>query len=53
MSFLDRLLGRDKKDEMPAEPQMREEGTQPEPGGMTAPPPEPPAERPEGERDQP
>jgi hypothetical protein len=45
MGFLDRLLGREKKDEeMPAEPQMGREGTQPETGGM----PEPPAERPEG-----
>jgi hypothetical protein len=34
MGFLDRLLGREKKEEMPAEPQMRSEGTQPEPEGM-------------------
>lgn len=43
MGFLDRLLGREKKaEDMPAEPQMRSEGTQPEPGGMAEPPPEPP-----------
>jgi hypothetical protein len=40
MGFLDRLLGREKKDEdMPAEPQMRSEGTQPEPSGMAEAPP--------------
>lgn len=45
MGFLDRLLGREKKaEDMPAEPQMRSEGTMPEPGGMAEPPPE----RPEG-----
>jgi hypothetical protein len=44
MGFLDRLLGREKKaEDMPAEPQMRSEGTQPEAASM----PEPPA-RPEG-----
>jgi hypothetical protein len=37
MGFLDRLLGREKKEEMPAEPQMRSEGTQPEPEGMAEP----------------
>jgi hypothetical protein len=37
MGFLDRLLGREKKEEMPAEPQMRSEGTQPETGGMAEP----------------
>ena len=42
MGFLDRLLGREKKEGMPAEPQMRED-TPPPPatGGMTEPPPEP------------
>ena len=39
MGFLDRLLGREKKEEMPAEPQMRSEGTQPETEGMAEPPP--------------
>jgi hypothetical protein len=44
MGFLDRLLGREKKEEMPAEPmpaepQMRGEGTQPETEGMAEPPP--------------
>lgn len=45
MGFLDRLLGREKKEEMPAEPQMRSEGTQPEPESMPEPPPmaEPPS----------
>jgi hypothetical protein len=37
MGFLDKLLGREKKEEMPAEPQMRSEGTQPETGGMAEP----------------
>jgi hypothetical protein len=42
MGFLDRLLGREKKaEDMPAEPQMRSEGTQPETSGMAEPPPEP------------
>jgi hypothetical protein len=54
MGFLDKLLGREKKaEEMPAEPQMRGEGTQPEPGGMTQPPPEPTAEGTEAERELP
>jgi hypothetical protein len=53
MGFLDRLLGREKKDEeMPAEPQPMSEGTQPNPGAMT-PPPEPGAEGTEPEREQP
>ena len=44
MGFLDRLLGREKKTEdMPAEPQTRSEGTQPE---TTM--PEPPPAAPEG-----
>jgi hypothetical protein len=52
MGFLDRLLGREKKEEMPAEPQMRSEGTQPEPEGMAEPPPMPsePEPRTEGTR---
>ena len=43
MGFLDRLLGREKKDDMPAEPQMRDVEAAPmtpppaEPGGMTPP----------------
>jgi hypothetical protein len=42
MGFLDRLLGREKKaEDMPAEPQMRREGTEPETQGMTEPPPMP------------
>jgi hypothetical protein len=50
MGFLDRLLGREKKaEDMPAEPQMRSEGTQPETAGM----PEPPPARPEGMRQEP
>jgi hypothetical protein len=54
MGFLDKLLGREKKEEMPAEPQMRSEGTQPETGGMAEPegmaePPTMPSE-PEGTR---
>jgi hypothetical protein len=49
MGFLDRLLGREKKEDMPAEPQMRSEGTMPEPGGMAEPPPE----RPEGMAQEP
>lgn len=39
MGFLDRLLGREKKEEMPAEPQMRSEGTQPETEEIAEPPP--------------
>jgi hypothetical protein len=40
MGFLDRLLGREKKEEgMPAEPQMREDTPPPATGGMTEPPP--------------
>jgi hypothetical protein len=54
MSFLDRLLGREKKEDMPAEPQTRREDTQPEPGGMSEPPPmEPGTEGSQAERDQP
>ena len=57
MGFLDRLLGREKKaEDMPAEPQTRREDVQPEPGGMTEPPPKPPEGmsqgRSEAERDQ-
>jgi hypothetical protein len=45
MGFLDKLLGREKKaEDMPAEPQTRSEGTQPD----TASIPEPPPVRPEG-----
>jgi hypothetical protein len=50
MGFLDKLLGRDKEpDDMPAEPQMRSEGTQPETTGMAEPPPAPapPADMPQ------
>jgi hypothetical protein len=50
MGFLDRLLGREKKEEMPAEPQMRSEGTQPEPEGMAEPPPMPSEPGSEGAR---
>ena len=39
MGFLDKLLGREKKDEMPAEPQMSGEGTQPETERIPEPPP--------------
>ena len=54
MSFLDRLLGREKKEDMPAEPQPRSEDAQPEPGGMSEPSPmEPGTEGSPGERDQP
>jgi hypothetical protein len=56
MGFLDKLLGREKKEDMPAEPQPRSEGTQPEPGGMTEPPPmapEPGSEGTRTEREQP
>jgi hypothetical protein len=56
MGFLDRLLGREKKEEMPAEPQMRSEGTQPEPESMAEPPPmpsEPGSEGTRTERDDP
>ena len=54
MSFLDRLLGREKKEDMPAEPQPRSEDTQPAPGGMSEPSPmEPGTEGSPGERDQP
>jgi hypothetical protein len=50
MGFLDRLLGREKKaEDMPAEPQMRQEGTQPVTEGMAEPPPE----RPEGMAQEP
>ena len=55
MGFLDKLLGREKKDDMPAEPQMRDEEAAP----MTPPAPEggmtPPAapEPSEGEGDRP
>jgi hypothetical protein len=42
MGFLDRLLGREKKEDMPAEPQMRREGAQPDTAGMGEPPPERP-----------
>jgi hypothetical protein len=42
MGFLDRLLGREKKEDMPAEPPPRSEGTMPETGGMTEPPAAPP-----------
>lgn len=46
MGFLDKLLGREKKPEdMPAEPQMRSEGMEPEPSGMAEAPP--PAEMPQ------
>lgn len=50
MGFLDRLLGREKKEEMPAEPQMRSEGTQPETEGMPEPPPMAPEPGGEGTR---
>jgi hypothetical protein len=56
MGFLNRLLGREKKEDMPAEPQTRSEGTQPEPEGMAEPPPMPPqpgSEGSQGERNQP
>ena len=54
MSFLDRLLGREKKEDMPAEPPARSEEMQPEPGGMSEPSPmEPGTEGSPGERDQP
>lgn len=56
MGFLDRLLGREKKaDDMPAEPPMRHEASQPETEGMAEPPPmspEPGAEGSQAERDQ-
>jgi hypothetical protein len=39
MGFLDRLLGREKKEGMPAEPPMREDMPPPATGGMTEPPP--------------
>jgi hypothetical protein len=42
MGFLDKLLGREKKEDMPAEPQMRREGAQPDTGGIGEPPPERP-----------
>jgi hypothetical protein len=54
MSFLDKLLGREKKEDMPAEPQTRREDA--EPGGMGEPPPmapEPGTEGSQTERDQP
>jgi hypothetical protein len=45
MGFLDKLLGREKKEEdMPAEPQMRSEGTQPDTSSVAEPPPAPPAD---------
>jgi hypothetical protein len=56
MGFLDKLLGREKKEEMPAEPQMRSEGTQPEPESMAEPPSmpsEPGSEGTRTERDDP
>jgi len=50
MGFLDRLLGREKKaEDMPAEPQMRSEGTQPDTASM----PEPPPGQPEGMEQEP
>jgi hypothetical protein len=43
MGFLDKLLGREKKEEdMPAEPQMRSEGTQPDTSSIAEPPAAPP-----------
>jgi hypothetical protein len=50
MGFLDKLLGRDKESEdMPAEPQMRDEAPPPEPATMpeTPPAPAPPQGMPE------
>jgi hypothetical protein len=56
MGFLDKLLGREKKDDMPAEPQMSGEGTQPETERIPEPPPmtsEPPSEGTGTEREDP
>lgn len=49
MGFLDKLLGREKKEDVPAEPQMRHEEAQPMSEGMAEPPPE----RPEGMAQEP